>query len=413
MVTACSTFAEGLLYPSPVLLALLLRLRLRQLEDLRNKGEFRRRTDEYLLHEEYYKSVKGEDGEEPLEALGSPPYTDMGSCPYSGPPTDLADTVSLPRRPRGPVWRPKLPITSRSSEVCPVYVKDLHLPEPTYGALGRTAELLAKRLSGSEDPDVTALSEAVKAKLGITEPLPKPALASPSPGLSTLAEDLKRSRVSSLVTLLPKVTCPSPFHPRARTVPIAKLQDVPVTQTEKRGLTALARLAGVPPPPSGLTPGGGKSGRPIAQANVQLELPEFDPKNLPEWADEFAEVLLVTGQSHVDVATKRSLLKPLCKKEFFQKQVKQIVKTCSTWAEVLQRLEKTFPVDETALSVRTQIEELPMLSEFPSAARVSEYVCDLEYLFSRMNVGSYGATSSCSTWVRRAIAAEEKKIPRK
>ena len=33
-----------------------------------------------------------------------------------------------------------------------------------------------------------------------------------------------------------------------------------------------------------------------------------------------------------------------------------------------------------------------MLPEFPSAAPVSEYVCDLEYLFSRMNVGSYGAT---------------------
>ena len=33
-----------------------------------------------------------------------------------------------------------------------------------------------------------------------------------------------------------------------------------------------------------------------------------------------------------------------------------------------------------------------MLPEFPSAARVSEYVCDLEYLFSRRKVGSYGAT---------------------
>ena len=33
-----------------------------------------------------------------------------------------------------------------------------------------------------------------------------------------------------------------------------------------------------------------------------------------------------------------------------------------------------------------------MLPEFQSAARISEYVCDLEYLFSRMNVGSYGAT---------------------
>ena len=33
-----------------------------------------------------------------------------------------------------------------------------------------------------------------------------------------------------------------------------------------------------------------------------------------------------------------------------------------------------------------------MLPEFPSAARVTEYVCDLEYLFSLMNVGSFGAT---------------------
>ena len=176
----------------------------------------------------------------------------MGSYLYSGPPTDLADTVSLPRQPRRPVWRPKLPMTSRSPEECPAYLKHPHLSEPTYGALDRTAQLLANLLSGSEDPDVTALSEAVKAKLGISEPLSQPALAPPSPGLSTLAEDLKRSRVSRL---LPKPTCPSPFHPRARTVPIAELQDVPMTETEKRKLSALAPLAGAPPPPSGLTPG--------------------------------------------------------------------------------------------------------------------------------------------------------------
>ena len=76
--------------------------------------------------------------------------------------------------------------------MCPAYGKATHLPEPPHGALDRTAELLAKLLSGSEDPDVTALCEAVKAKLGITETLPQPAEASPSPGLSMLAEDLKR-----------------------------------------------------------------------------------------------------------------------------------------------------------------------------------------------------------------------------
>ena len=116
--------------------------------------------------------------------------------------------------------------------MCPAYEKDSHLPEATYGALDRTAELLAKLLSASEDPDVIALSEAVKAKFGVTEPLPKPAPASPSPGLSTLAEDLKRSWVSRL---LPKVTCPCPFHPSARTVPIAELQNVPLKRLRKRG----------------------------------------------------------------------------------------------------------------------------------------------------------------------------------
>ena len=277
----------------------------------------------------------------------------------------MTDTVSLPRRPRlhelPTAWHSDLPTTSRAPEQS---LDPLH-PERTYGALDRTAERLPKLLSGSEDPDVTALSEAIKAKLGITEPLPKPALLSPSPGLSTLADDLKGSRVSRL---LPKVTCPSPFHPRARTVQIAELQDVPVTETAKRRLSALAPLAGVSPPPSGLTPGGGKMSRPIAQAHIQLELPEIDPKNLPEWAEEFAEFLLLTGQSHVDVATKCSLLKRSCKRKFLQRQVKQIVETCSTWADVLQRLKKTFPVYETDLSVRTQRERLPMLPEFPSTA---------------------------------------------
>ena len=254
-----------------------------------------------MLHEVYHKSTVGEDGEVPLDVLGSSPQTEIGSFLFSGPYTDIADTVSLPRRPRvhkhPRAWHSDLSRTSRATEKS---LDPLH-PEYTYGALDRTAELLAKLVSGSEDPDETALSEAVKAKLGITEPLPKPALLSPSPGLSRLADNLKRLRVSRL---LPEVTCPSRFHPQARTVPIAELQDVPVTETEKRGLSALAPLTGVSPPPSGLAPGGGKSGRTIAQANIRLELPEFDSKNLPEWAEEFAEFLLLTGQSHVDVATK-------------------------------------------------------------------------------------------------------------
>ena len=111
-------------------------------------------------------------------------------------------------------------------------------------------------------------------------------MASSSPGLTSLAANLKRSRVS---TLLPKVTCPSLIHPRARTVPNSELQHIPVTQAEKKDLTALAPLAGRLPPPSDPTSGGENSGNPFAQANIQLDLPDFDPKNLPGWAEEFAE----------------------------------------------------------------------------------------------------------------------------
>ena len=234
--------------------------------------EPRKKMDEYILHDEYYKSIRGEDGDEPLAVQASRPRTEVGSYTHSGPSSDRAETASLPRRPRPEYPRACCP-TPRAPKGGPTRVEEQHHPRPTYGALDHTAELLAKRPSGSEDPDVTALSEAVKAKLGIAEPLPKPELSSPSPGLSTLADDLKRSRVSRL---LPKVTCPSSFPLRARTVPMAELLDVPVTETEKRGLSALAPLAGVSP--SGPTLGAGKTGRPVAQANIQLELPEFDPK---------------------------------------------------------------------------------------------------------------------------------------
>ena len=108
------------------------------------QGDLRRRMDEYMLHEEYQKSIRGEDGEVPLEASRSPPQTDMGSFHYLGPSTDIAETVSLPRQPRvhehPRASHPDLPTTSRAPEKS---LGPLH-PEPAHGAPDRTAERLAK-----------------------------------------------------------------------------------------------------------------------------------------------------------------------------------------------------------------------------------------------------------------------------
>ena len=121
-----------------------------------------------------------------------------------------------------------------------------------------------------------------------------------------------------------------------------------------------------------------------------MELPEFNLKALPKWAEEFSEFLLLTGQQHADVRTKWTLIKTSCKKNFFQRQVKTAIRKSSNWGSFLKRLEEIYPGYETDLSFQAEIEDLPPLSEFPTAARISEFVAQLEKLRGRMNPTSYG-----------------------
>ena len=100
--------------------------------------ELRKKMYEYILHEEYYKSIRGEDGEEPLAVHGSRPRTDLGSYTHSGPPSDRAETAYLPRQPRPEYPRACCP-TPRAPEVGPTRVEEQHHPRPTYGALDHTA----------------------------------------------------------------------------------------------------------------------------------------------------------------------------------------------------------------------------------------------------------------------------------
>ena len=100
--------------------------------------DIRRRIDEFMLHEEYHKSTVGEDEEVPLDALGSSPQTEMSSFLYSGPSTDIADTVSIPRQPRvhehPRAWHPDLPTTSRAPEksLDPLHPEGLCIARPNF-----------------------------------------------------------------------------------------------------------------------------------------------------------------------------------------------------------------------------------------------------------------------------------------
>ena len=94
------------------------------------------------------------------------------------------------------------------------------------------------------------------------------------------------------------------------------------------GLAALAPLAIVyPSPPSGGTGDPGVPGRgtkAIATGNLQIELPEIDPKNLPEWAEDLSQFLLLTDQQHADVRTKYTLIKQSCTKKSFSGKLRPV-----------------------------------------------------------------------------------------
>ena len=166
-------------------------------------------------------------------------------------------------------------------------------PEPTCVDRGLRPRMAAPKL-GLEDRDLGVLSAAFKTKLGLSD-LKKPP-PTMSAGVELLTTDEKRCIG---IRSSPMDTCPSPFHPRVRTLPMCSVGDTTEAEMKGYGLAALAPLARMyaSPPSSGTDdPGvlcwGTKA---IAMANLEIEVPGFDPKNLPEWAEEFSQFLLLTG----------------------------------------------------------------------------------------------------------------------
>ena len=112
-------------------------------------------------------------------------------------------------------------------------------------SLNETMELLSRvRGASDEDLDQTALLAALKAKLGVFDfEKPPPTM---SRGVEFLTKDVKRCRGSRSS---PMDTCPSPFNPRVRTVPVFSVGDTKEAEMKSYGLASLAALGTTSPSP--------------------------------------------------------------------------------------------------------------------------------------------------------------------
>ena len=65
--------------------------------------------------------------------------------------------------------------------------------------------------------------------------------------------------------------------------------------------------------------------------------------------------------------------------QVLEKQVRQIVTSSATFADVLVALERQYPNEETDSSIRADIQNLPVVPNNPKPGRVSELLADLDH----------------------------------
>ena len=129
----------------------------------------------------------------------------------------------------------------------------------------------------------------------------------------------------------------------------------------------------------------------IATSKVVVNLPEFTGKDLSEFAENFGRFLRLTGQTHASGRVKCDLLLQCCKTKYPEKQVRQIVTNSATFADGLVALERQYPTYETDLSIRVEMQNLPVLPNNPKPGRVSELLADLDHWAGRLTPGSYSS----------------------
>ena len=99
----------------------------------------------------------------------------------------------------------------------------------------------------------------------------------------------------------------------------------------------------------------------------------------------------MTRQRHASGRGKCDQLLQRCKTKHLDKQVKQIVTNFAAFAAVLVALETKYPSNETDLSIRTEIGNLPMLPNNPKGPCIGEPFGDPERSIGRLTPGSYGS----------------------
>ena len=120
---------------------------------------------------------------------------------------------------------------------------------------------------------------------------------------------------------------------------------------------------------------------------LKMEITPFNGLNVEKYAEKFGRYLVLTGKTKAKDRVKPNLIVQGIKDPEPQERVSKLLKSATSFEDVLKKLQALYPTLETDLPILGEISEVSHLPYDPKAEQVVKLLETLERLFHTLNPG--------------------------
>ena len=120
---------------------------------------------------------------------------------------------------------------------------------------------------------------------------------------------------------------------------------------------------------------------------LKMEIPPLDGRKVERYAKKFGRYLVLTGKVKAKDRVKATLILQGIKDPVLQETVSKLLKTATSFEDLLKQLQDLYPTLETDLSILGEISKVSHLAYDPKPEQVVKLLETLERLFDKLNPG--------------------------
>ena len=120
---------------------------------------------------------------------------------------------------------------------------------------------------------------------------------------------------------------------------------------------------------------------------LKMEMPPFDGRNVEKYAEQFGRYLVLTGKTKAKDREKANRIVQGIKDPELQERVSKLLKSATSFEDLLEKLQDLYPTLETDLSILGEISKVSHVPYDPKPKQVVKLLETLERLFNKLNPG--------------------------